>query len=77
MDTTCNIQQCWELLANNVVSVCTDGNRIVLKAIGLKSRQQQIFAHVSPLFVHFFTVVPRFLEDSADREHTTTIFIFL
>ena len=29
--TTCNIQQCWELLANNVASVCTDGNRIVLK----------------------------------------------
>ena len=22
-DTTCNIQQCWELLANNVGSVCT------------------------------------------------------
>ena len=22
-DTTCNIQQCWELLANNVASVCT------------------------------------------------------
>ena len=21
-DATCNIQQCWELLANNVVSVC-------------------------------------------------------
>ena len=23
MDATCNIQQCWELLANNVASVCT------------------------------------------------------
>ena len=22
-DATCNIQQCWELLANNVLSVCT------------------------------------------------------
>ena len=22
-DTTCNIQQCWELLANNVASLCT------------------------------------------------------
>ena len=22
MDATCNIQQCWELLANNVVSLC-------------------------------------------------------
>ena len=22
-DATCNIQQCWELLANNVASVCT------------------------------------------------------
>ena len=22
-DATCNIQQCWELLANNVMSVCT------------------------------------------------------
>ena len=22
-DATCNIQQCWEFLANNVVSVCT------------------------------------------------------
>ena len=22
MDATCNIQQCWELLANNVASVC-------------------------------------------------------
>ena len=22
-DTTCNIQQCWELLANNVAPVCT------------------------------------------------------
>ena len=22
-DATCNIQQCWELLANNVTSVCT------------------------------------------------------
>ena len=26
MDSTCNIQQCWELLANNVVSVCTGLN---------------------------------------------------
>ena len=25
-DTTCNIQQCWELLANNVASVCTGLN---------------------------------------------------
>ena len=25
-DATCNIQQCWELLANNVVSVCTELN---------------------------------------------------
>ena len=23
MDTTCNIPQCWELLANTVVSICT------------------------------------------------------
>ena len=23
MDVTCNIEQCWELLANNVASVCT------------------------------------------------------
>ena len=23
MDATCNTQQCWELLANNVASVCT------------------------------------------------------
>ena len=22
-DTTCNIRQCWQLLANNVASVCT------------------------------------------------------
>ena len=22
-DATCNIQQCWELLANNAASVCT------------------------------------------------------
>ena len=28
-DATCNIQQCWELLANNVASVCT----------GLKSKE--------------------------------------
>ena len=26
-DATCNIQQCWELLANNVASVCTVLNR--------------------------------------------------
>ena len=25
-DVTCNIQQCWKLLANNVVSVCTGLN---------------------------------------------------
>ena len=25
-DATCNIQQCWELLANNVASVCTGLN---------------------------------------------------
>ena len=25
-DATCNIQQCWELLANNVASVCTQPN---------------------------------------------------
>ena len=25
-DATCNIQQCWELVANNVVSVCTGPN---------------------------------------------------
>ena len=23
MDTTCNIQKCWKLLANNVALVCT------------------------------------------------------
>ena len=23
-DATCNIQQCWELLVNNVASVCTE-----------------------------------------------------
>ena len=23
MDTTCNIPQCWELLANTVVAICT------------------------------------------------------
>ena len=26
-DSTCNIQQCWELLANNLASVCTRLNR--------------------------------------------------
>ena len=26
-DATCNIQQCWELLANNVASVCTGRKR--------------------------------------------------
>ena len=31
MDVTCNIQQCWELLANNVVSVCTGLKRISLE----------------------------------------------
>ena len=31
MDATCNIQQCWELLANRVLSVCT----------GLKSYRNQ------------------------------------
>ena len=25
-DATCNIQQCWELLANNIASVCTGLN---------------------------------------------------
>ena len=25
-DATCNIRQCWELLANNVASVCTGFN---------------------------------------------------
>ena len=25
-DATCNIQQCWELVANNVASVCTGPN---------------------------------------------------
>ena len=62
MDTACNIQQCWELLANNVASVCTDGNRIVLKAIGLNSRQQQKlskciapFFYISLLSMHVFS----------------------
>ena len=50
MDTTCNIQQCWELLANNVASVCTDGKRIVLKAIGLNSRQQKLSTCIAPFF---------------------------
>ena len=26
MDATCNIQQCWELLANNVASICMGPN---------------------------------------------------
>ena len=25
-DATCNIQQCWELLVNNVASICTQPN---------------------------------------------------
>ena len=27
-DATCNIQQCWELLVNNVASVCTQPNTL-------------------------------------------------
>ena len=29
-----------------------------------------------PFFLHFFTVDARFLQDSAEREHMTTILIF-
>ena len=31
-DATCNIQQCWELLANKVASFCT-GSKIVVKIV--------------------------------------------
>ena len=30
-DATCNIQQCWELLVNNVAFVCTQPNHVVGK----------------------------------------------
>ena len=29
-DATCNIQQCWELLVNNVASVCTQPKELVI-----------------------------------------------
>ena len=28
-DATCNIQQCWELLVNNIATVCTQPNVFV------------------------------------------------
>ena len=30
LDATCNIQRCWELLANNVASVCTGLDCMIL-----------------------------------------------
>ena len=30
VDVTCNIQRCWELLANNVASVCTGLDCMIL-----------------------------------------------
>ena len=78
MDTTCNIQQCWELLANNVASVCTDGNMIVLKAIGLNSRQQQKlstcitpFFYISVLSLHIFS---RILQNVNTRQRFSFFF---
>ena len=41
MDVTCNIQQCWELLDNNVVSVYTG-----LKRIGLEMTQPLDMVHM-------------------------------
>ena len=32
-DATCNIQQCWKLLANNVSSVCTGLNTTMLERL--------------------------------------------
>ena len=38
-DATCNIQQCWELLANNVASVCTGLNGEGMQKKMLKAMQ--------------------------------------
>ena len=40
-DSTCNIQQCWELLANSVASVCTG-----LKRISLEMTQPLDIVHI-------------------------------
>ena len=61
-DATCNIQQCWELLANNVASFCCsrsnddgDFNENSKKAIGL-DEQNNNFARASRFQVHFFAL---------------------
>ena len=36
-DATCNMQQCWELLANNVASVCTGLYRQFALSLGKES----------------------------------------
>ena len=46
MDTTCNIPQCWELLANTVVSICTVliKEKYSIPQVGIVSlRKQRIF----------------------------------
>ena len=35
-DATCNIQQCWELLVNNVASVCTQPNTLNVLCFSLQ-----------------------------------------
>jgi len=38
-DATCNIQQFWEMLANNVASVCTQPNNSQQQAAGCANRR--------------------------------------
>ena len=38
-DATCNRQQCWELLANNIASVCTGLNVVMLSEKNLIAKE--------------------------------------
>ena len=40
-DATCNIQQCWELLANNVASVCTGLKAQTRKRLPIRGKKQK------------------------------------
>ena len=57
-DATCNIQQCWGLLANNVASVWTGlkmRRRRESQISNSLTKQNNNFARASRSFVHFFT----------------------
>ena len=57
MDTTCKIQQCWELLVNNVSFVCTQPKDRVTKVIQrFTVTPGQAYPHMSHLWIHYLKI---------------------